>query len=141
MLWRTWDIHLPKVVFVGLNPSKADETENDPTITRCINFAKSWGYGSLYMLNLFAYCTKSPSILKAQTDPIGPNNDDYLIRYANQADLVIAAWGNDGSYQGRSHELRAQIKSFHYIKMNLSGEPAHPLYLKADLKPILMPAV
>lgn len=60
-LWRIWDEALPYALFIGLNPSTADETANDPTITRCINFAKDWGYGGIYMANLFAYRATDPS--------------------------------------------------------------------------------
>ena len=64
-LWRNWDETKPCVMIIGLNPSTADENENDPTITRCINFAKSWGYGGVCVTNLFAYCATVPSDMKA----------------------------------------------------------------------------
>jgi hypothetical protein len=74
-LWRTWDESKPNVMIIGLNPSTADENENDPTITRCINFAKSWGYGGVCVTNLFAYCATVPSDMKESNDPIGSEND------------------------------------------------------------------
>ena len=64
-LWRNWDGSKPYAMIIGLNPSTADENENDPTITRCINFAKSWGYGGVCVTNLFAYCATVPSDMKA----------------------------------------------------------------------------
>ncbi|GHX72979.1 hypothetical protein VCSRO16_3593 [Vibrio cholerae] len=54
-LWRTWDSDKPFAMFIGLNPSTADEKNDDPTLRRCINFAKSWGYGGVCMANLFAF--------------------------------------------------------------------------------------
>lgn len=62
VLSRIWDESKPMVMIIGLNPSTADETKNDPTIIRCIDFAKSWGYGGVYMLNLFAFRATLPKI-------------------------------------------------------------------------------
>lgn len=105
---------------------------------RCINFAKSWGYGGVCMTNLFAYRATDPKDMKAQNDPIGADNDIWLNKLANDAGIVVAAWGNDGSYLGRSNMVVEMLPNLHYLKMNKSGEPAHPLYLKADLIPVLM---
>jgi len=137
-LWRTWDESKPFAMIIGLNPSTADEVEDDPTITRCINFAKSWGYGGVCMANLFAYRTKSPSIMKSQNDPIGADNDVWLAKLAKDAGIVVAAWGNHGSHLSRSSTVKKLIPNLHYLNMNQSGEPTHPLYLKGDLKPALM---
>jgi hypothetical protein len=73
-LWRTWDSQADRVMFIGLNPSTADETEDDPTIRRCIRFAKDWGYGGILMMNAYAYRSTAPRGLKQVTDPIGPRN-------------------------------------------------------------------
>jgi len=135
-LWRTWDESKPFAMFIGLNPSTADETQDDPTLIRCINFAKAWGYGGVCMANLFAYRTASPSEMKKQQSPIGKENDKWITELTNKAGIVIAAWGNDGAYLNRSKQVKMHIKNLHYLKLNKSGEPAHPLYLKADLKPI-----
>ncbi len=135
-LWRTWDESKSHAMFIGLNPSTADETENDPTVTRCINFAKSWGYGGLCMANLFAFRATEPSQMMGAKDPIGEGNDEWLIKLAQEAGVVVAAWGNDGSYLGRSKQVSEFVKNLHYLKMNITGEPAHPLYLKADCQPI-----
>ena len=72
-LWRIWEKGAPMVMFVGLNPSTADETQDDPTIRRCIDFAKRWGYGGLYMLNIFAFRATNPKDMKAAADPVGPD--------------------------------------------------------------------
>nr|CAA6816665.1 MAG: Unknown protein [uncultured Thiotrichaceae bacterium] len=125
---------------IGLNPSTADEVADDPTLIRCMNFAKSWGYGGVCMSNLFAYRATAPGDMKAQTDPVGADNDAWLIKLAEEAGIVVAAWGNDGNFLNRSSEVREMIPNLHCLKMNKSGEPAHPLYLKADLKPVAMDA-
>ncbi len=135
-LWRSWDESKPYVMIIGLNPSTADETKDDPTITRCINFAKSWGYGGVCVTNLFAYRATVPSDMKASNEPIGTENDAWLYKLAKEAAIIVAAWGNDGSYLNRSGAiLGAQLK-LPRIKMNMPGEPVQSLYLKADLKPV-----
>jgi len=135
-LWRVWDESKPYAMIIGLNPSTADEKEDDPTIRRCINFAKSWGYGGLCMANLFAFRATVPNDMFNASDPIGPGNDECLSKLAKYAGVVIAAWGNDGAYLGRSSEVIKLIPNLHYLKMNKSGEPAHPLYLDSSMKPI-----
>ena len=74
-LWREWDARAPAVAFVMLNPSTADAGKDDPTIRRCASFARSWGYGSLEVVNLFAYRASEPKRLRQTPDPIGPAND------------------------------------------------------------------
>ena len=137
-LWRIWDETKPYAMFIGLNPSTADEKENDPTITRCIGFAQSWGYGGLCMANLFAFRSTDPAGMIATLNPIGAENNEWLTKLAKDAGVVVAAWGNDGSYLSRSLEVIQFLPDLHYLKMNKSGEPAHPLYLKSDLRPVPM---
>lgn len=136
-LWRIWDETKRFVVFICLNPSTADETEDDATIRRCMGYAKSWGFGGIYMVNLFAFRAKEPSDMKAVDDPIGPEND-YWLRKLSCAGLAVAGWGNDGAYRGRSKEVRELIPELYCLKQNKSGEPVHPLYQKASLTPTLM---
>lgn len=123
---------------IGLNPSTADEVEDDPTLIRCINFAKSWGYGGVCMTNLFAYRATDPNDMKAAADPVGASNNRWLTRLAKEAGIVVAAWGNDGDYLNRASQIKNKIPNLYCLKMNKSGEPAHPLYLRAELKPVLM---
>jgi len=137
-LWRTWDDSKPYVMFVGLNPSTADENTDDPTLTRCINYAKTWGFGGVCMANLFAFRATEPAVMKAEKDPVGAKNNEWLKKLARDAGLVIAAWGNDGPYLMRSQQVRELLPNIHCLKMNTSGEPAHPLYQKADLQPVPM---
>ena len=136
VLYRIWDKTKPLVMFIGLNPSKADETKDDPTINRCLNFAKSWGYGGIYVTNLFAYRTNIPKIMKDYDKPIGEDNDKWINIISKSASLIIAAWGNDGVYLNRARVIEESISNLKCIKKNKSGEPSHPLYLKSSLKPI-----
>ena len=137
-LWRTWDDSKPYVMIVGLNPSTADEARDDPTLTKCIKFAKYWGYGGVCMANLFAFRATKPSDMMASSDPVGLENDSWLSELSKDAGIVVAAWGNDGSHLGRSSAIKAMLPNLHYIKMNNSGEPAHPLYLRSSLVPTPM---
>jgi len=137
-LWRTWDDSKPYVMFVGLNPSTADETSDDPTLTRCINYAKSWGFGGVCMANIFAYRATKPNDMKAVVDPIGSENNEWLEKLSNDAGLVVAAWGNDGSHLARSEQVKGILPKLHCLKLNKTGEPVHPLYQKADIKPVPM---
>jgi hypothetical protein len=137
VLSRIWDDSKAMVTFIGINPSTADEKEDDPTIRRCINFAKSWEYGGIYMLNLFALRATHPSELYISDDPIGSENDFYLKEFADKSAKIICAWGNHGSFSMRSQFVLSNLPEKYYLKINNSGEPAHPLYLKSNLKPIL----
>lgn len=137
-LWRIWDESKPTAMFIGLNPSTADEVENDPTVTRCMNFADDWGYGGLCMTNLFAYRETDRHKMKLHKEPVGPDNDAWLDKLSKQAGIVVAAWGNDGTHMGRSTIVRNSISSLHYLALNKTGEPTHPLYLERSLKPLSM---
>jgi hypothetical protein len=136
-LWRTWakDSH---VLFVALNPSTADEKEDDPTIRRCIGFAKAWGFGGIYMLNLFAYRTTDPANLALVHDPIGPKNDEFLQMYLDPKGLNVACWGNGGKLMDRARAVVDLLgkENLSCLGITASGEPKHPLYLKKGLEPI-----
>lgn len=135
-LCRTWDESGDLVLFIGLNPSRADETHDDPTIRRCINFAKDWGFGGICIVNLFAFCSNDPKALFMAKDPIGPENDSILKKYISKFDQIIIVWGNHGQYLKRNENILKLIKKPSCLKINKNGAPSHPLYLKATLKPI-----
>ena len=134
-LWRQWDDAKPYVLFVGLNPSTADAVEDDPTLRRCMGFSRAWGYGGVCMANLFAFRATEPRVMMAAKNAVGPQNNKWLLKLSAEAALVIAAWGNDGAYLGRSAVVREMIPGMQCLKLNKSGEPAHPLYQKAGIQP------
>lgn len=144
MLWRRWNEAAPSCMFVGLNPSTADETKNDPTVTRCINYAKAWGYGSLWMLNIFAFRATDPMVMKSmQGAAVGPRNDEFLVAAGRGAGVVVAAWGTHGTFRGREPEVRrlfagAGVK-LSYLRLTQGGHPSHPLYLPRSLEPVEWP--
>lgn len=88
------------------------------------------------MANLFAFRATEPADMKAADDPVGTQNNRWLRKLAGDAGLVVAAWGNDGSFQDRSRKVKRLLPDMHCLKVNKSGEPAHPLYQKADLDPV-----
>jgi hypothetical protein len=135
-LWRTWGGITGYAMFVGLNPSTADETEDDPTIRRCIAFAKEWGYGGLCMTNLFAYRATQPTDMMNADDPVGPDNDDWLRDAGGGASVVVAAWGVNGTFSGRNTAVRKTLPRLHYLRLTKAGHPGHPLYLPKTLRPV-----
>lgn len=129
--------------FVMLNPSTADATQDDPTIRRCIGYTKTLGCDSLEVVNLFAYRSTDPAMLAAMSRAIaiGPENDSHIVRAVALANFVLCAWGNHGSLFGRDQEVLTLIRNTGAKPMALkinskSGQPAHPLYLKANAIPI-----
>lgn len=138
-LGRIWDSHSQHVAFVGLNPSTADERVDDPTIRRCIAFARAWGFGGIQVLNLFAYRATRPADMLCQQDPVGPDNDHHLATRARSAALVVAAWGTLGTHLARDRAVRALLPNLHCLRLTKHGHPAHPLYLPAHLRPVPWP--
>lgn len=138
-LYREWGDPGNKVVFVMLNPSTADETHLDPTVTRCCGYAKRWGYGAIEVANIFAYRSTDPKGLLAVADPVGEENDQYILAAVEDAALVVAAWGVHGALQDRGRivrELLADRCRLACLGLTKDGHPRHPLYLRADAVPM-----
>jgi hypothetical protein len=138
-LTHGWDPTRTGCAFICLNPSTASEVQHDPTVRRCIGYSKRWGYGSFTMLNLFGYRCTDPFDMKLVNDPVGPGNDEAIVRLARSAAIVVAGWGTHGTYLGRSDAVRALLRrsgvQLHALALTKGGEPRHPLYLRADLEP------
>ena len=134
-LWRIWDTGRALALFVMLNPSTADETHDDPTIRRCISFAKREGMGGLLVGNLFAVRATDPKDMRAHADPIGPRNDEALSELHGQAGITIAAWGVHGIYRRRASEVVSWWPGDVWcLGSTKEGHPRHPLYLPKDAK-------
>lgn len=133
-LWRIWDDTKPKILWIMHNPSTADGDHDDPTIRRIINFSKSWGFGGLYVGNIYPYRATNPkdllmlSLLEAC--PIENASNVYQMRI--ECSMIIAAFGNP-VLKTPGHFIFD--KGYHALKLTNSGNPCHPLYLKADLVP------
>ncbi len=128
-------------MFLMLNPSRADETRSDATITRCKRFAKGWGFGTLWVCNLFALRSPSPRALAESADPVGAANDAVTLERAESCDAIICAWGNRGELMGRADAVLRMLDArglggkLRCIGLTKRGNPKHPLYLRADTQP------
>ncbi len=135
---RRWDIGRPRVGWIMLNPSTADAEVDDPTIRRCMGFARSWGYGGIVVRNLYALRATDPRELRKHSDPIGPDN---LLDECASDPLTIAAWGAHGAWRDRGNSVRSLLNRIgiplYHLGLTKDGHPRHPLYLKADLQPTL----
>jgi hypothetical protein len=140
-LLRRWNPSLPSIAFIGANPSTADETVNDHTIRRCIQFAKDWGYGEFLMLNLFGYRSTKPVGLFDIEDPVGPCNDLHIDLIVSQVQTVCIAWGSHDCVKSilrpRAEAVLTRLSRPMCLGVNADGAPKHPLYLKKALR--LMP--
>lgn len=139
-LEREWDGHLPTIVWCGLNPSTADESKDDPTIRREVDFSKRWGFGRYIKVNAYAFRATKPKDMLAALDPEGPENLHTILRLLNSAQMFVACWGNNitprQSWKLR-HEFRTcSFKTVHILGLTNQGAPKHPLYVKADTLPV-----
>ncbi|WP_017298392.1 DUF1643 domain-containing protein [Nodosilinea nodulosa] len=139
-LGRRWS-SAPTLAIIMLNPSQADGSVDDPTLRRCIGLARGWGFGAIAVVNLFAYRTPHPRVLRQVDDPVGPDNDAALVSAVQQASHILLAWGNEGHWLGRDRAILALLNSYqaqcHCLGQNRTGQPRHPLYVprSASLQP------
>lgn len=152
-LWRHWDA--PRGVagappslcaFVGLNPSTADEVQDDPTVRRCIRYAQQWGFSGMYMLNIFGFRATDPGVMRSQDDPVGVDNDHWIRTIVSRCDQTVFCWGNHGLHRERSQavcrllgRLRSRRRVMYSFGLTGQGEPKHPLYLRKDAPLIPFP--
>ena len=128
--------------FVMLNPSTADAMQDDPTIRRCIGFARRWECATLYVVNLSPLRATNPrELLRAGPEPDEVQAENrYWLRYAaERANIIVAAWGNHGGAENRARMVLADFKSrgvsISALGWNKTGHPMHPLYVAADTLP------
>jgi hypothetical protein len=148
LLWRRWytfrQMRTPSPVgFLMLNPSTANETENDPTVERCEVRAREWGFNGVMVANIFAFRSTDPRIMKQFAgDPIGPANDQHILEMASKCFPVICAWGRHGEHMGRGTAVLKMLKAHGVLPwalgMNQDGSPEHPLYIGYRVRPKLM---
>jgi hypothetical protein len=144
-LFRGWNYSEPKILFIMLNPSTADAQNDDPTIRRCMGFAKSWQYGGFYVANLFALRATNPKEIYKAADPIGKDNLFYLHRAAvlQCNGEVICAWGNHGRYKNIGNQVLEALWDWGVVPncfgLTKKGQPKHPLYLKNETELIKIP--
>lgn len=140
-LRRVWDPRLPLAVWIMLNPSVADASQDDPTIRRCVAFAKVWGYGGIIVVNLFALRATDPRELASHPDPVGPDNDKHIVQAATRDGVVVCAWGAHKLTTRRADRvlavLRAEEITPRCLGTTKAGHPRHPLYVPASTPLVL----
>ena len=148
-LERTWSDrwpgtpkrHTDTCLFIMLNPSTATADVNDPSVRRCMGYARSWGASRLLIGNAYAFRATDPQELKtarkyALISVVGPQNDKYLGRMIEEADLVVCAWGTsiEPERQTCIYDMIPTVQRC-YLQLTKGGVPRHPLYLPGDLDP------
>ena len=137
-LTRRWGAG-PGLLFIMLNPSTATELANDPTVERCEQRARRWGYPAFIVANVFAFRATRPADLKRAADAVGPGNDAVLSTLARQAGQAICAWGLHGAHLGRGAGVEAMLRreglALWHLGLTKGGHPRHPLYLSYDRQP------
>jgi len=159
-LGRTWTPGLPTVVWCMLNPSVADASIDDPTIRRCIGFAKSWECGSIVVVNLFALRATDPKVLLTHPEPIGERNDEAIVKAIRLHNVwvVVCGWGSHRAARDRGPAVQAMMRAargparetvhaptdtggppLRALALNRGLTPAHPLYQPNDAFLVPMP--
>jgi hypothetical protein len=134
VLWRVWDKHKPMAVFIGLNPSTANETTNDPTITHIAKIVKSWNYGGFYMLNLFAIISPDPEVLTLRSIDLQGDNEKWMELVTQRSSKIIFAWGAFKEAKARAKIITERFPDAEVLGFNNDGSPWHPLF-----KPVTSP--
>ncbi|TCL01295.1 hypothetical protein BXY66_2607 [Shimia isoporae] len=138
-LTRVWDTGKERVLFIMLNPSKATEQQNDPTIERCERRARALGFGGFRAVNIFALRETDPKKLRQHPAPAGPDNDTVVAESCNWADVIIAAWGAHGDHLNRGFEMRDVLagtnRPISHLGLTKHGHPRHPLYIAYATQP------
>lgn len=140
LLWRVWDTTKPIALWIMLNPSTADAEADDPTIRRCIGFARQWGMGGIRVANLYPFRSTKPADLWKAAVPEGYDNLTYIQRAVDPTGIVVAAWGAHGK-ENRVRGVRNLFAGLglplHALKMTKDGAPGHPLYIAGDTAPVV----
>lgn len=138
-LSRCWDPAGDMVNFIMLNPSKADEFSNDPTVERCERRARAMGFGAFCVTNIFAWRDTDPFAMRRADRPVGPKNNTILTEAAREAAVVIAAWGTHGAHLGRGPQVAARLTAagipLYHLGLTMHGHPRHPLYVAYAQQP------
>lgn len=133
-LWRIWDNTKPLAMVIGINPSKANETKDDPTIRNIRMMLTALGYGGFYMMNLFNYISTEPENLVGVEDPVGPRGDVEIFEVTERVADVIFAWGTADKVKRLKSMVLRRAEEFSYafpeakvFEFNRDASPAHPM--------------
>lgn len=135
----TWNPEGRRLTYVMLNPSKATELANDPTIERCERRARRLGYGAFRVVNLFALRETSPARLKAAREPEGPGNLEHIVEATRWSDEIMAAWGVHGAHRSQAEKVLPALRDsgtpLLHLGLTKHGHPRHPLYISYEILP------
>jgi hypothetical protein len=140
-LWRVWSSVRPPLLFIGLNPSTANELQDDATITRLMKRADRAGFGGLLAANLYAYVSSDPEVLLQAGDHIGPENDSFLRHLVKLSGRVLCGWGSFAPAKNRAGEVIGMIPEPYCLGINADGQPKHPLYVGYQFPMIRYPNI
>jgi len=136
LIWRFWD-GSPRVLFIGLNPSTANECSDDPTLRRCVSFARSWGYGGMYLCNVFSFITPDPSLLTKE-NAFHEANPPAINMARALSVLTVLVWGDGIEIAADGLRVAKRVAETSEAPMcfglTKKGNPRHPLYLKGDVE-------
>jgi hypothetical protein len=146
-LWRQLSESSARMLFVMLNPSTADETKPDPTMTRCAGFAAREGCGRFGIVNLWAFRSKNPRALERAPDPVGPDNGSALVSAAAEHDRIVCAWGvgvhHVLGWENRVRDVLDLLGAWDDLLCfgvcRDGRTPRHPLMLRADTPLVELP--
>ncbi len=135
-LWRQWGGLFGDdsryIAFLCLNPSAAEMHRDDQTVRRCVDVANQLGFSAFCLLNIFAWRSNDPGDIARQADPVGPDNDRHILRVAAGAELVVAAWGDQGALRNRDLEVIGMLDSIRCMAFTKLGRPEHPLHIDTE---------
>ncbi|NOT64672.1 MAG: DUF1643 domain-containing protein [Methylotenera sp.] len=143
-LRRDWDLALPAISFLMLNPSTADEMQNDPTIERCQRRAIAMGYGSMIIVNLFPFRMTDSRLLNTVNDLLGdlPEADNCILRAVEISEQTVCGWGKHPLAAPRAKAILQKLIAANLqhkvmcLQLNADNSPQHPLYIAYSKQPI-----
>jgi hypothetical protein len=143
-LRRDWDVDKPAISFLMLNPSTANEIDNDPTIERCQRRAISMGYGSMIIVNLFPFRMTDSSLLNTVDNLLGDNTeaDDCILRAVQLSEMTVCGWGKHPLAAPRGNDVAAMLTKENLqhkvmcLQLNADNSPQHPLYIAYAKQPV-----
>ena len=139
-LTRVWEPEGKRLLYIMLNPSKATEVANDPTIERCERRARALGYGAFRACNLFARRETDPAKLRRHKAPEGPRNVDQIREALDWTDDVLCSWGVHGVHRDQSDVIKAVLRDSGrpalVLGLTKEGHPRHPLYMPYSAEPV-----
>ena len=133
-LWRSWGPG-SRCIWIMLNPSTADASVDDPTIRKCMGFAKRWGHDGIEVVNLFALRSTNPRMLYSADDPVGPGNNEAILSAARSWSYVVCGWGNHGGLHNRSAQVVRLLRGecvLTALCVTKQSQPGHPLYVSYE---------